>query len=178
MPTQRRPRIPTVNLTLTEELIRDAIPRDSSHCMWADAVKAAVPGARSVSVDLQTIRFTDPEKPLRYTFLTPRLAQSNLIDFDQHEGQASDKFIQKWAGAHVQLKGGQVTKAALKSSHARTRGEGSVPDRAELRAPTANHSPRHVPDKIGGRTPPVGPLTNTQYGAGKRRAFGLRGLVL
>jgi hypothetical protein len=46
--------------------------------MIAEAIKQAVPRATNVSVDLSTVRWTDPEKKLRYTYLTPRAAQIAL----------------------------------------------------------------------------------------------------
>src|SRR5262245_57512785 len=66
---------------VTDELIETALPKNSEHCMIADAVKIAFPGAKGVSVDLATIRFSDPEKGLRYIYLTPRIAQTALVEF-------------------------------------------------------------------------------------------------
>lgn len=162
-----RPRVPSIKLTLTSEIIENAVPRDSGHCMWADAVKAAVPGARSVAVDLQTVRFTDPEKPLRYIYLTPRAAQASLVGWD--DGTKPEP------GLSVQIKGGQVVRASPKRSNPPSAREARVGKTAELRSNTKMHP--GVPDTIGGRTPPTGPLSNTHYRGG-RRAFGLRGLVL
>lgn len=59
--------------------------RDSQHCMIADAIKDACPSAQFIMVDLQTIRWTDRKKHLRITHLTPAIAQSNLLKFDQGE---------------------------------------------------------------------------------------------
>jgi hypothetical protein len=68
-----------------EEHIAKALERCSSHCIVAMAVASALPHARHISVDLQSIRFTDPKKQLRYTFLTPHLARDIVIGFDQGE---------------------------------------------------------------------------------------------
>ena len=56
----------TWTLDVTAELIATAIPRNSGHCMIADALRAAIPSARFISVDLQTIRWSDPETNRRY----------------------------------------------------------------------------------------------------------------
>lgn len=61
--------------------IQQAIPKDSGRCMIADALKDAFPGARRVSVDLQTIRYTDSGN-VRRTYLTPGQAQAALARFD------------------------------------------------------------------------------------------------
>jgi hypothetical protein len=163
-----RPHAPRVLVTLTPEIIDGAERRSSSHCMWADALKLAVPEAKHVSVDLQTIRFTDSEKGLRFTYLTPRRAQVSLIRFDQ--GMHTEP-------CSVELRGGQVTKVRGYASHTRKH-RGTMPDgaRTDTRRPhTGGSSP---PEIIGGTTPPVGPLANVHFGAsrGKRRAFGLRQL--
>jgi hypothetical protein len=136
--------------------------------MIAEAVKVAVPGASKVSVDLQTIRFTDLEKRLRYVYLTPRQAQLALVSFDQ--GIHTDPFS-------MVLRGAQVVKVGDPRA---PRPKGNVPampdgQRAELVQRYADHV--NVPDIVGGKAPPTSALSNTHYG-GKRRAFGLRGLHL
>jgi hypothetical protein len=65
--------------------------------MIAEAIRLAVPNAQSVAVDLVTIRWTDPVRELRYIYLTPRLAQHALIDFDS--GVEPRPFDVKLAGA-------------------------------------------------------------------------------
>jgi hypothetical protein len=172
----RHPRAPRVPLVVTEEMIEDAIPRDSSHCVFAEAVKAAFPGALKVAVDLQTIRFTDPKRGLRYTYLTPRPVQIAIINFDQ--GVRPEPF-------DIQLRNGQVTaaganagkwskktdkpatpkqRAASEKAAARAREQRSKLSKQTLVARERGS----VPDKVGGKPPPMAP--------GRRRAFGLRGL--
>jgi hypothetical protein len=68
---------------VTEEHIAKALERDSSHCIIAMAVAEALPHVRHISVDLQSIRFTDPRKKLRLTFLSPHLARDIIVNFDQ-----------------------------------------------------------------------------------------------
>lgn len=79
------PQTPKVDVYVDEKTINEAVVRNSSHCMIAEAVKKALPYARGVLVDLQSIRLTDADRGLRYTYLTPRGAQLALIAFDQGE---------------------------------------------------------------------------------------------
>jgi hypothetical protein len=67
--------------------------------MIAEAIKEQLPDVRSVSVDIQTIRFTDPKKGIRYIYPTPRLAGMALINFDQ--GVKPEPFTVKLTNAHV-----------------------------------------------------------------------------
>lgn len=174
MVATRTPRAPRARLEITHELIDGAIPRDSSHCMIAEAVKMNFPDASHIAVDIQTIRFSDLKRGLRYTYLTPRVAQVCLIKFDQ--GFRPEPF-------GFQLRNGQVTRAglgtarALKSKtlsakqHAQRVAAGKK-GQAELkkaRLVSRNPAAAVVPDRIGGRTPPTTPFA-------RRRAFGLRGL--
>jgi hypothetical protein len=159
---------PRVPVTVDPEIAKEAIARDSAHCMWADAVKKAVPNARHVTVDLQTIRFTDPEKRLRYTYLTPRSAQLSLIKFDL--GEHIEQPIT------VLLRRGQVTRAEGYSKTPPKKGVLPMPHGMELVKRDASNEERRM-DVVGGTTPPTGPLANMSY-RGKRRAFGLRGLIL
>lgn len=170
MPQAKRPKSPTLTLEITNELIGDAVQRDSSHCLWAEAVKAAFPDARHVSVDLQTIRFSDPKKELRYTYLTPRVAQVALVQFDQ--GILPDPHS-------VQIRRGQVTRMssrvaskkeltpAQKTQRAKASAASKV-SRERLAKSTLRKDGTAVLERTGGKTPPLA--------AGKRRAFGLRGL--
>lgn len=96
---QRVPRSRRVDVEVTPEVIKTAVEGDSGHCMIADAVKAAVPNARNISVDLQTIRFSDPVKRMRYVYLTPRMAQLALVDFDG--GEKPEPFTFRLDRAHI-----------------------------------------------------------------------------
>jgi hypothetical protein len=180
-----------VTIDLTPDVIAASKERDSSHCMIAEAVKVAFPGATYVSVDLQTIRFSDPAKRQRYTYLTPRSAQIALIEFDQ--GTTPEPFS-------FHLRHGQVTFSGSRPSLKAKREAGKDAGAAELEVneagfPTGNlvesnaqkarnvkarlvrrdgsdtdpERSRPVPEKIGGRTPPTTPFA-------RRRAFGLRAL--
>lgn len=172
MASKRRPRAPRIKMIVTDEMIQDAIPRDSGHCVFAEAVKAAFPNASKVAVDLQTIRFTDPGKMLRYTYLTPRPVQLALVNFDQ--GHLPIPF-------NIELRNGQVTaagrtRAAIAkpvspkaAEAARRSAEKARAHRKELgKATLVVRNEGSVPDIVGGKPPPVAP--------GRRRAFGIRAL--
>ena len=72
-----------ISIPVTQEHIDASMARSSSHCMTALAIQKAIPDARHICVDLQTIRWT--RKGLRYVFLTPHVAQDKIIAFDQGE---------------------------------------------------------------------------------------------
>lgn len=173
----RTPRAPRVKVNIESDLIRASIKADSSHCMIAEAVRAAYPDARAVSVDIQTIRFTDRAKGLRYTYLTPRIAQVPLIQFDQ--GIFPEPFS-------FSLRNGQVTRSNPGRSPKLDRGERtesqvealkkgrkSLAGLSKARLVKTRDGAKDdgtVPDRIGGKTPPV----MTPFA--RRRAFGLRAL--
>jgi len=173
MPATRRPKSPRLKLEITSELIQDAVPRDSSHCLWAEAVKAAFPDASRISVDLQTIRFTDPKKGLRHTYLTPRTCQIALVQFDQ--GILPEPHSVVLRAGQVTVSGRQsafkqtVTEAGIEQRKAASKKGQAVQHRQSLSKTTLRQrGGGGVPDRTGGKPPPLA--------AGKRRAFGLRGL--
>jgi hypothetical protein len=96
---KRVPYSPRLTLSIDRETIEASTRRKSSHCMIAEAIKRAIPRATGVSVDLQAIRWTDPDLQLRYIFLTPREAQVALLHFDR--GQTPEPFEMKLSNAHV-----------------------------------------------------------------------------
>src|SRR5437773_7361451 len=83
MVVRRSPKSPRVIVKVTPDIIRQSVTADSSHCMIAEALRTAVPTAHQIAVDVQTIRFSDPKRRLRYVYLTPRIAQVPLLQFDQ-----------------------------------------------------------------------------------------------
>jgi hypothetical protein len=73
-------------ISVGQEHLDEALRANSSHCAIAFAIREAVPYARRISVDLQTIRWTDSKRGVRYCFLTPHVAQQDvIIPFDQGE---------------------------------------------------------------------------------------------
>lgn len=157
---RRRPS-PRHSIPVTRDIIGKAIIRDSSHCMIAEAIKAAIPTAKSIAVDLASVRWSDPDTGLRYTFLTPRRAQVALLDFDQ--GLTPDPFT-------LNLKDAIITASKIGKPKERA----SLPRTAELAIPTgASTTGLTAPVRVGGQPPPLGPLSNATR-VGKRRSFGLR----
>ncbi len=166
-----RVRAPQIDVRVTEELIAGAVPRNSGHCMVADAVAAAHPGARHVSVDLQTIRLTDGD--YRYTYLTPRAAQLALIRFDQGQ-EGIEPFHVKLRRGAVSLSGPGRRRRQLEKAAA---GEPGAKDRAAM-GREHGQGRTNPPLPRGGEAPPVGALAHPAPPRGKRRAFGLRGMAL
>jgi hypothetical protein len=97
-PSLRR-RSPRSRITVTQDNISRSARADSSHCMIANAVREAIPQARNISVDLQTIRYSDPERGVRYTYLTSAAAQAALVAFD--EGSLVEPFSFTISNAYV-----------------------------------------------------------------------------
>ena len=73
--------------------------------MTAMAIAEAIPDARHICVDLQTIRFT--RKGLRYLFLMLHLCQDNIIAFDQ--AQPVKPFVLKMRPAIIAKSGKKRT---------------------------------------------------------------------
>ena len=187
------PRGPTLTVKVTKEVMAHAQQRDSSHCMVAMAVKDAFPSASSIAVDLQTIRFSLAEKRIRCTYLTPRIAQVAIIQFDQ--GVMPQPFSFKLASPHVTSMYRRLfidtprqrltdkQKAALAKAQANnpTHIEGKrrkvdVPDHPELaKRRLADRGPNQIPQPVGGswQGHPVPAMAS-----GKRRAFGLRAMQM
>jgi hypothetical protein len=162
----------TIEVTQTD--IETAVPKDSGHCAIADAIARQIPGASRVTVDLQTIRWTDTEKGERYVYLTPRVAQALLLDFDQGERDYCQPLsfrldrpvhiVPVMANKGPAIAQARAEAAArLDSLRARqnagedlSRDEKAVITRADARAARAPSAPR--PKSRGPRTvAPVGP---------------------
>lgn len=156
-------------LDVTPEIINVATVRDSSHCVIADALRAALPQARAVTVDLQTIRFTLPEHGRRYVYLTPPKAQAVLVNFDQEV--RPEPFTMRLGYPAQILRAG-------KGTHRKGRGKGkpdaTIPpgQRRRVKNQRGDGQPGQ-PTILGGRVPPPAALSNTR---GRRRAFGLKTL--
>jgi hypothetical protein len=147
---------PKLDIEVTQEHIDEAVPRNSSHCMIAQAIKSAIPGVTGVAVDLQTIRFSDPSRRIRYIYLTPRNAQQALVDWDM--GVKPEPFV-------VKLQAAQVNKMASRKS------PDPKPERRSHRRKTElTKTPNGaVPVRVGGKAPPLSDFSRI-------RAYGLRGL--
>jgi hypothetical protein len=138
--------------------------------MIAEAIKAAVPGSRRVTVDLQTIRFNDPKRSLRYVYLTPRPAQEALIQFDQ--GVLPRPFNFTLRGAHVlplQSKRLAETPRPGESRHARGARTRARRAARKLRKQRLVRRGSHTVEVAGGKAAPVSRFARI-------RAFGIRAL--
>lgn len=129
---------PKVTVSVEQDIIDQSERRDSSHCMIADAIKTTLPDVSNVSVDLATIRWTDRKRGVRYTYLTPPLAQRALVNFDQ--GLTAEPFTFR---LHQAL---QVTTAGKRTK----RQEGGSSGKAHSSVPTV----------MGGLPAPLGALAS------------------
>lgn len=151
---------PRIFVIVTKEAIDNGVARNSNHCMIAESLKERYPQLRYVSVDIQTIRATDPEKKERYVWLTPRAAQKMIIDFDA--GRRPQPFS-------FHCRDGQVTDSGKTYDPVEAKKKRRKVLKAKLRMARGGNK-QTVPERIGGKTPP--------RSVGQRRSFGLRSLVL
>jgi hypothetical protein len=174
----RYPRAPRVRLEVSDEkwaeIVDRAIPKDSSHCVWADLIKECVPWATFISVDIQTIRITDRDRQLRYVYLTPRAIQEGIVDFDA--GLRPDKVTVHLSGGAVHRSGRNPApqpRTAAQQEASRRAGRARTEQAQRRRATLVQRSTTSYgnPEVIDGKTPPE------QKGRfGRRRNFGIRGL--
>lgn len=180
MPTPKRvqrgdyTRPPRIDFQVTQKHIDDAVPRDSGHCMIADALRDAYPQATYVSVDLATIRFTDESAGFRYIYLTPGYAQKALIDWDA--GEKPEPF-------RVRQNCSQVTLTGSARKRRKTEREEEERTDAFLIQPRGGSGQGStVPAKAGGRALPKGELSGSavrdgREKRGQRREFGVRRFI-
>lgn len=159
-------------VSVTDEEIQTAIPKNSGHCMIADAVKRCFRekfkySPKSVQVDLQSIRLTDGEKKLRYLYLTPPAAQSALLEFDHGIQPTPFQMLLKGGQVLSVYKGprGSESPASAKKNAARKAAISRYKNRLRV-AKDGNRAPTVT--KIGGSEPPEAVLS------GQRRVFGLK----
>lgn len=183
-----------VLVKVTRKHIDEAMQKVSSHCMIAEAIKDAMPDAKNIAVDLQTIRYTDPKRKVRCVVLTPRLAQDKLVAFDQGDREELEPFQFKMRPTQVTASGrGREGHAPKKRSREPSDGTPAIAQSVESPPELATvatdktdipaivetaKKPRSgpvlskpvasgsVPTKLGGKTPPLSVLA--------RREFGLR----
>jgi hypothetical protein len=181
---------PRLDFWVTTNIIELAIPKDSAHCMIADALKAALPKARAIAVDLATIRYTDPGKGRRYIYLTPAIAQVALLKFDN--GEKPEPFQVKAQAAQiveslsVRKKRTNDARPSLKNQvSAANTDESALLDTLGRPFSKKRQSAKLIPNKdhkgappikLGGNVPPMGALASggPEYRTGRKRSFGLR----
>jgi hypothetical protein len=152
----RHHRFPRIVLKVTAEHIQKGIElgmKDSRTCATALALLDVVPNAKNISVDLTTIRWSDPEKGLRYTVSTPRPFQALIVTND------AGIVAQPFEGV---IRGGQV------STTYRRVGKKMKPVHKLGRRRLVGGNDGTVPDTVGGNPPP---RVAAQW---RRREFGLR----
>lgn len=82
---------PRRRIEVSGDHIRNAVPADSARCMGPDAIWAAIPTARNVSVDIRSCRWTDSETGIRWVYLTPNSLAGPLQEWD--EGVIPQPFV-------------------------------------------------------------------------------------
>ena len=179
---------PSMNIEVTLEVIAEGVRKNSSHCVVAEAVRAhlnvleAKSNGKSkfsnVSVDLQTIRFSNLAKKERYTYLSPRSCQVCLVDFDQ--GKKPEPFTFRLRDGQTTRSGYSLAEMAKKRARRAKQNlneiekeklqvdELKTSNKATMRIPVDGNKHGTIPEKVGGRTPPIS--------IGNRRSFGLRAL--
>jgi hypothetical protein len=192
--TGRGRRAPKLDFEVTAEVIERSIPAHSGHCMIADGLKAAMPHATDVSVDLATIRYTDRKARRRYVYLTPPDAQDALLDFDN--GVRPEPFSVAAHAAQIRdLPAAKPKKAVKDKKIPLTKSGGDEPkdEKIPLTETPAEPSKRKmatvmnnpagggtVPIKVGGNLPAMGALAggagSHNARTGRERRFGLRAM--
>lgn len=71
-------------IAVTQEIIDNSTRNQSRHCMVADAMKAAIPDASRIIVDLNTIRLT-MKNGHRWAYITPNKVGNYIVAFDAGE---------------------------------------------------------------------------------------------
>jgi hypothetical protein len=126
-------------ISVLEKHFTEALAKNSSHCAIAFAIRDAVPDARHIAVDLQTIRWTNPKRGVRYCFLTPAAAQHNvIIPFDQGDREACKPVT-------FRMKPAFITRSGAKRTH--------TPEPEQLRGTglkVADEQPHLPPNRASG----------------------------
>jgi hypothetical protein len=157
---------------VSDEIIAKGKRKNSRHCPIAEAVQELFPNAKRISVDLQTIRWTDPKKGLRYTFLTPRAAQDFLVRFDR--GEALPAFKMHLRGAHITT---MMTSGMVKVRGKAKRKKVAVHKlgKRRIRALVNDKTRGTVPGQVGGKG---APLDKKHPSHSSRREYGMRAYTL
>lgn len=188
----RHPRSPRLIVHVDKATIGESVRRDSSHCMIAEAIKQEYPNASQCSVDLQTIRFSDKKRNVRFVYLTPTVAQRAIVLFD--DGKMPEPFAFKLRGAQV-IKGAtqeqrdrkaeadrkrflRYKKLGWVDAHGRYLGKPGG-NRRKLIRREGQKNRGTVPEVVGGKAPPLSRGRNdTGIPFTRRRAYGVRALTL
>jgi len=158
--TQAVLRAPNKSIFVSQENIDFAIKKDSSHCMFADAIKDNITSAQRPEVDIQTIRWSDPEAGYRYVYLTPSSVQEAIVKWDR--GEKIEPFTYKLKSKEAQM----FPLSSLSEEQKADKREYNA--KRKLVVGKANGQGREeVVGIVGGTPPPRVP-------GGRRRIFGIK----
>jgi hypothetical protein len=104
---------PTLEVQITQENHERAVGSASGGCLIADAIKEQYPHLSKVTVDMATIRATDRKQGVRFTWLTPPVAQHLLLGYDQGWPQATDRITLRRAVQVTRIKRNKGVAAAV-----------------------------------------------------------------
>jgi hypothetical protein len=168
-------------ISVLQKHIDEALRANSSHCAIAFAIRDSVPDATFIAVDLQTIRWSNPKRGVRYCFLTPTIAQHDvIIPFDQGEEckpvtfKMKPAFITRIGAKRNPPDADQLKGTGLKVAEEPEPERPLIPyagkekPERKRRAISATKPDGSIPVTLGGKLPPVSVLA--------RREFGLRAL--
>lgn len=153
-------------IVVDAETIAQSSRADSSHCMIADAIRAAMPHVSSVAVDLQSIRFTDKKAGKRFVYFTPDICQIQLLRFDQ------GVIVEPWA-FRLPARAAQITPITARKSDRNPFGRPLSEGPKKITQQAKNY----VPTIVGGKMPPPAVLAHSPSAGrhvGKRRIFGMK----
>src|SRR5216684_2749840 len=159
---------PVIKVDVLQAIIEMSCRANSGHCMISDAVKVAAPWAKNIASDLQTIRLTDPQRGLRYTYLTPRIAQNALIEFDK--GNDPEPFQFSLRGAHIATSYKRITLPNGQDKSVPIHKLGKRRLLPQVKS-LGNKRGECIPDTVGGTfLPPTTGLPRATF----RREYGMR----
>jgi len=105
-----------LTVQVTEADIAKAKANDSMMCVVAQAIARTFPEARRISVDIQSIRWSDPKG--RHTYLTPYSVQGYIVAFDAGDDIHPFTFVLDSRKA-IPVKRNMKTKAGAALTNAR-----------------------------------------------------------
>jgi hypothetical protein len=92
----------SIRVRVDQDAIDQSMRKSSAHCMIATAIKRQYPRLRNIVVNITQIGMTDPKTGVRSLFLTPRIAQIALLNYDWGKAvepfkfQAKDPVVRLW----------------------------------------------------------------------------------
>jgi hypothetical protein len=122
----------TINVTQRD--IDRALRKNSSKCVVATAIAGSVEGARRVSIDMQTVRFTVGDE--RFVYLTPPAAAGYVVAFDA--GEPIHPFAFRLSEDHrVSVRSDRHTDASKERARARGAAKAAAAKAEKARAAAA-----------------------------------------